>query len=254
VDVVDLRLVPTGAARGGDGRGGVTTCFPLPDPSAPEPEQPAAGVPHGAGYAVVAPEGDRPETVVLGFPSALTNAEVTSAAHAGLAVRALGASPRLVWYHPGVGDLTWGDDGGSAAGDSVWPRAAGPVVALLGATVVLLALARGRRLGRLVPEPLPVVVRAVETTESRGRLYRRAGDRRRAAAVLRSAATERLRARLGLGRSEPLAVVVVAVAGATGRSPADVWALLAGPAPPDDAALVELARALTDLEEGVRPR
>ena len=57
-----------------------------------------------------------------------------------------------------------------------------------------------RRLGRLVREPLPVVVRAVETTERRGRLYRRAGDRARAAAVLRLAPADRLARRLAVRR------------------------------------------------------
>ena len=52
---------------------------------------------------------------------------------------------------------------------------------LLGGAVLVLALVRGRRLGALVPADLPVVVRAVETTQSRAALYRRSADRGRAA-------------------------------------------------------------------------
>ena len=43
---------------------------------------------------------------------------------------------------------------------------------------------RGRRLGPLVVEPLPVVVKAVESTQGRGRLYRRVRDRAHAAGIL----------------------------------------------------------------------
>ena len=47
--------------------------------------------------------------------------------------------------------------------------------------VVLVALWKGRRLGPLVAEQLPVVVRASETVEGRGRLYRSRRARDRAA-------------------------------------------------------------------------
>ena len=123
---------------------------------------------------------------------------------------------------------------------------------LLAVTVVLLALARGRRLGRLVREPLPVVVRAIETTESRGRLYRRSGDRARAAAVLRSGTHDRLIRRLALGpRRRPGCAGARRVGGHRARSP-EVADILFRPAPPDDPALIHLAQQLTDLEERVR--
>ena len=56
-----------------------------------------------------------------------------------------------------------------------------------------LALWRGRRLGPVVDEPLPVVVRAAETTEGRARLYRRAeGARTGPPSSLRAATRPRL--------------------------------------------------------------
>ncbi len=58
---------------------------------------------------------------------------------------------------------------------------------------------RGRRLGPLATEPLPVVVKAIETTRSRGRLYRKSGDRAHAADALRSATRARAATRLRLG-------------------------------------------------------
>ena len=57
---------------------------------------------------------------------------------------------------------------------------------------------RSRRLGPLAVEPLPVEVKAVETTRNLGRLYRRAGDRGHAAEALRAAARARLTERLRL--------------------------------------------------------
>ena len=67
--------------------------------------------------------------------------------------------------------------------------------------VLALLVWRSRRLGALASEPLPVVVKAIETTRSRGRLYRKAGDRDHAAGALRAAARVRAAERLGLGTS-----------------------------------------------------
>jgi hypothetical protein len=114
--------------------------------------------------------------------------------------------------------------------------------------VALLAVAwRARRLGRLVPEPLPVVVRSAETAEGRAALYRSAAARDRAAAVLRAAALRRLGARLGLPATASADQVVTATARAAGRDPVAVRALLLGPAPPDEGALVALADDLDTL-------
>ena len=106
---------------------------------------------------------------------------------------------------------------------------------------------RGRRLGRVVAEPLPVVVRAAETVEGRGRLYHAAGARGSAAEALRSGTRDRVSARLGAGRSPAPEVLVDLVASRTSRPATDVHALLYGPPPVDDAALVLLARTLDAL-------
>ncbi|MGL5867417.1 MAG: DUF4350 domain-containing protein [Dermatophilaceae bacterium] len=229
-----------------------TACFALPDPDG-DPEEAAPDAELGSAFIVLPPGSGRPETLLVGFGPALTNEFITDGSHAGLGVRALGATDRLIWYQPGVGDRTApGPSGETDELQPIWPVWTMPASALIGAVVVLLAVARGRRLGRLVREPLPVVVRATETTESRGRLYRRSGDRARAAEVLRSATRERCAQRLALGRRMPFPAIVVAVAGSTGRSADEVAAVLGGAPPSDDAALVHLARQLIDLEESVR--
>ncbi len=158
-----------------------------------------------------------------------------------------------MWYVPDVTDLAVPDASGEyVPTDRAVPEWFVPGVVLLALAFVVLAVARGRRLGRIVPEPLPVVVRAVETTEARGRLYRRASDRGRAAGSLRGGTRSRSAARLGLPHHASADAVVGAVARATARDATEVRALLYGADPGNDSDLVLLAEQLAQLEENVR--
>jgi hypothetical protein len=98
-------------------------------------------------------------------------------------------------------------------------------------------------------------VKAIETTRSRGRLYRKAGDRAHAAAVLRGAARTRIAARLRLGSSvgDP-DTLVREVARRVGRPADDLAALLDPdtPAPTTDHDLITLANELAALDREVR--
>ncbi len=244
VGPTERRFLPTDAA------GDATGCFPLPGPDGEDD-------PSGSGVALLdlAADGDLPATVLVGFGSSWVNETVATQSNAGLAIRVLGSTPRLVWYAPGSSDLTAPGPGESGAGSGradVWPVWTTPVLVLLAAAIVLLALVRGRRLGRLVREPLPVVVRAAETTQSRGRLYRRAGDRPRTATVLRLATRDRLARRLAVPPGAGDVALVHAVSSATGLPAQEVSGILSGPDPVDDSALIQLAQQLTDLEERVR--
>ena len=122
---------------------------------------------------------------------------------------------------PSIDDLV-GDDGVSL--QTLLPRWVRPGLALLAIVMVTVILWRARRLGALATEPLPVVVRAVETTRSLGRLYRRSGDRDHAAESLRRAARARLAERLRLGSTAPPDVLAREVARRTGRTDEDVVA------------------------------
>ena len=108
----------------------------------------------------------------------------------------------------------------------------------------------------LAAEPLPVVVRAIETTRSRGRLYRRAGDRAHAARALRRATRARVtdRLRLGVGASEE--DVLRACARLLDRNETELTALLgtSAPAPASDTDLIILATELAALDREVRHR
>jgi hypothetical protein len=114
--------------------------------------------------------------------------------------------------------------------------------------VALLALWRGRRLGPLVTERLPAVVRAAETAEGHGRLYQARRARGRASEVLREAAIARMLPLLGLPADAEPEAVSASVAAHTSEPAADVSAALGGPLPADDAELVALADRLDELE------
>jgi hypothetical protein len=216
----------------------------------------------GAGWATCFDDGSVPagmvargvgsghETWLLGFGAILQNESVLQQSNAAAAVRLLGRSERLVWYHPGAADLA--DAATDRPRGLQLPEWFGPLVTLLAFGVALLALIRGRRLGRVVTEPLPVVVRASETTEGRGRLYRRAHDRARSVEILRAGTVRRLSRQLGLGRTGVEGDALVdATARASGLPPERIRAILLDPVEDTDAALIRCAQQLTELEDKV---
>ncbi|MCD4536193.1 DUF4350 domain-containing protein [Nocardioides sp. cx-169] len=188
---------------------------------------------------------------LFGAGDALANDQVLRADNAAVVLRLLGQDRRLVWYVPQVEDLVGEDEVSLGTLLPDWIR---PAIWLLALTVLGLVLWRGRRLGPLATEPMPVVVKAIETTLSRGRLYRRAGDREHAAQALRRAARDRAAQRLGRGASRDPQALVRDVARHIGRAEAEVDALI-GPhaaAPATDAALIALASHLAELDREVR--
>ncbi len=249
--------VETDLWRDGDRVQGTDTLIEVTDRDAPAAIclPPSAGFSAGgsrAGHLVVlAAASDRPQVTVLGIGPSLRNDQVTEAANAATWLRLLGSTDRLVWYVPAPGDAGTGNPRSltDVLPDPVVPSAALAVLAL-----AVLALVRGRRLGPVVAEPLPVVVRSIETTQSRARLYQSAHDRRRSLAVLQLASRRRWAARLGLSPSSDPDAVVAAVSAATGAPGPDVARLLSDPTAPDDPTLVRIARELRSLEEGTTPR
>jgi hypothetical protein len=186
---------------------------------------------------------------VLGSGAPLSDGDLASLGNAALALNLLGGRPEIVWLVPGPPPL---GAGGQKSLPSLIPLPAYLVALQLAIAAGLCAVWRTRRLGPLVTERLPAVVRATETVEGHGQLYRSRRSRDRAAAALRDATRGRLAARLGLpGGAEPGALVT-ALADRTSSPPEQVAAVLFGPVPEDDAALVRLADALDALERKVR--
>lgn len=189
--------------------------------------------------------------VLFGAGEALSNDQVLRADNAAVGLRLLGASKRVVWYVPDLSDPASED---AVTLTSLLPRWIGPGVWLGALTVIALMLWRFRRLGPLSTEPLPVVVRAVETAHSRGRMYRRSGDRGHVARALRRAARADLAVRLGLDRRTPPATVIEATAQHLDTRVEDIGTLLNDDQipPATDRDLVGLAQALTRLRKEVR--
>jgi Domain of unknown function (DUF4350) len=232
------------AARAGRADTGLTA-YPL----APGATDTIACYPVGGDPTVVETHVDGQRIVFMGSSAPLENHRFAKEGNAALALGLLGANPRVVWQVPSVDDLA------DVPQATFWQLVPGWFKALLlqvALAALLLALWRARRLGPVVAERLPVVVRAAEATEGRGRMYRRAGARDRAAFRLRLATRNQILPLVGLSRrAEPTAVVGI-VSARTGAPGPDVHALLYGGPPPDDAALVRLADDLDTLERQVR--
>ena len=145
-----------------------------------------------------------------------------------------------------------------------WPAWKTPLTWAIGLSVLFLVVLRGRRFGLLALEPMPVTVKAVESTRALASLYRRSSARDSAASALRDGTASRVGAGLGLsqGRRSPdlvadaLRARGAAAADADGVTasnvPHDLAEWLTGPTPENDKALVELARELDRLEKEIR--
>lgn len=191
-------------------------------------------------------EAGRTNTVV-GTSEFMTNAGLLKQGNAALAMNLVGGAPRVIWYVPQEREGA----GGTASLSDLIPDQVGWIVLQLSLAVALLAIWQGRRLGPLVAEQLPVVIRASETVEGRGRLYRSRRARDRAADALRTATRTRLLPRLGLPANAQPPAVVQAVAQRTGTDPQGVAHAMYGPAPATDADLVIIAHQLDDIERQV---
>ena len=184
----------------------------------------------------------------MGTADFMTNSGLLEQGNAALAMNLAGSRPRVIWYAP---QRVEGESGGAATVFDLIPDHVTWIVWQLCLVVALLALWKGRRVGPLVAEELPVVVRASETVEGRGRLYRSRRARDRAADALRTATLQRLLPRLGLGPNAAPPAVSEAVAQRSGHDPATVGHTLFGPPPATDADLVNLAHELDNIERQV---
>jgi hypothetical protein len=236
--------LPAAALAGNAGMGGT-----LLTTTAPGAERcyPASGHPSLVSYTTA---GRR--ITVLGTGAPLTNQDLGNLGNAALALNLLRdagtGTPRVIWLTPAASPVAPPASGGQAAFTSLIPAPVYMVTVQLLVAVLLLALWRVRRLGPIVAERLPAVVRAAETTEGHGRLYHARRSRDRAAQILRDAATRRMLPSLGLPPDAVPEAITAALAARTGDAAADIAKVLNGPAPADDAALVTLADRLDELE------
>jgi hypothetical protein len=208
----------------------------------------------GAGGAFLAQYGQgQGQVTVLSSGAPLQNQHLAALGNAALALNLLSDRGRVAWLVPTVPNLT----ASASEPTSLWsliPSGTYLVAAELGIALLLAAAWRARRLGPLVAEQLPVVVRAAETTEGHARLYQATRAREQAAQSLRGAVIGRLIPALGLPSETSADAVAAEIASRTRLSREQVQRLLFGPAPANDAQLVSLADELDAMEREVRAR
>ncbi|WP_309061779.1 DUF4350 domain-containing protein [Streptomyces sp.] len=202
---------------------------------------------------IPAPSGNG-DTVLLGAPDILLNDRLDEHGNASLALQLLGSRPHLVWYLPSLADASAASEEGERDFFDLLPSGWLWGTLQLFIAAALAALWRARRLGPLVPEKLPVAIRASETVEGRARLYRKANARDRAAAALRSTTRTRLAPLVGVPTAQAHApeALLPALSARLQGDGQSLHALLFGPPPGDDAALISLADRLDALEREVR--
>jgi hypothetical protein len=193
---------------------------------------------------------------VLGTTGALSNDLIAQNGNAALALNLLGETSNLIWYVPGPEDLVGEDSLPTIA--ELTPGWVIQVTLLLALTAIFAGFWRGRRMGPLIVENLPVTVRASETMHGRARLYGNSSARLHALDSLRIGTIERIGTLCGLPTVATVNEVSDAAAAATGRNPVEVHRLLLDAEPASDKELVELSDALLRLEKNVadalRPR
>ena len=187
-------------------------------------------------------------TVVrLGGASALVNREIGSADNAVLAASLLAPAEgaRVVVLRPPL------PGGGSRQlSDLVAPRVKLALWQLVVA-FALLALWRGRRLGRPVTEPAAVRIPGSELVVAVANLLQRGRHRRQAAALLASDLRRTLAERLGLPASAPPERVADTVTARTGIEHERVLTALQPGSPRDEAELVRLALSVDAIRTEV---
>ncbi|MET8861590.1 DUF4350 domain-containing protein [Nonomuraea sp. NPDC004580] len=217
------------------GPSGATACYPADDGHA------LVRYPYGGGT-----------ITVVGDGSFMTNQRLAEDGNAALALNLIGTGKPVIWVvrpeTPPPSALP-GERGASMY--DLMPGSIRWAISMAAIAVLVTAFWRGRRLGPVVAEKLPVVVRAAETVEGRGRLYRARRARERAADALRAGTIDRLTPRLGLASGAGRHEVVAALAARTGEDAHQVADALYGPPPNDDAGLVALARYLDSIERTV---
>ena len=224
----------SGFLYGIEGEGGNTVCYRPP----------------GSEAGLFATTEDRTLTV-LGSTELISNAGLDERGHSALALRTLGGSGDLVWYLPGLADVS------GAGSPQTLNELAPDWVAFLGPWLVFVAalaiLWRGRRFGPLVFEPLPVVVKAAETAEGRARLYHDSHAVDSARDNLRAGTLVRLAKELRLGPDASADDVARAVAQMLDRPEGSVRELI-NERPLNEARLVRWSQELDVLENEVRTR
>lgn len=222
---------------------------------------------HGA---VVGSRRGQAEIVLVGATEPFRNSRIGEAGNADFAAALLREHDRLIWLDlhrtepvdldlelPDIQlpDYRRDDDRSGSTGSPLidaFPSGLWALLLACAAAFVLLALAKGRRLGGPVPEPLPVLVPAAESVTGRGRLYQRAQAQTATLEALRAAAIRRMTRLLNpFGAAPGPDELAAQIAQRTGRAETAVRGILFDDQVNDEAGLVRAVAALDELVAAV---
>lgn len=208
--------------------------------SSPTTRAAVCGVKGTGAYVMFLPRGNG-EIVLLGGASFLDDALLDSADNAVFAHGLLDAGGPVV-FGPALPP--------DAARQGLWaliPTSAKSVLWELVIATIVFAFARGRRLGRPVPEEPISRIPSGELVYATARLYHLSGARAFCAAIIRRTTTDRIARRFGLPRDADDQQQVEAVLLRIGDPDPAVSARLHGPTPTTDQEFVALCRELEGL-------
>ena len=222
---------------------------------------------HGHDALLILPEAKTGDTVLLGSPDIFYNNRLDQHGNASLALQLLGSRPHLVWYLPSLDDPSAAETGSGRPDDDTGGQAGGESD-FIGLIPSGLALGhpptrpRRRARRRLARPPLrPSGHRAATGRHPCIRIHRRTGPPlpqgrrqrpRRRHPALRDTSPHLPPPRVSPRDADAPDVLLPAVAARLSPSGTDLGALLFGPAPADDAALLLLTDQLDALEREVR--
>ncbi len=197
---------------------------------------------YGDGSALVQSE-KYPHVLYFGAARIITNRYLDTADNAGVMLRLLAQHPTLLWVE-GYASIEEGETPTSRL--PAWFLLS---FAALGASGLWFGAVRGRRFGKLVAEPMPVVVPAAEANQGRARLYEAGDDATHAARILRASFISRYSSRLGLTPYSPQHIVTSAYAAAVQRKEEEIAQALYTYPVRTNADLAHVAALLGELEK-----
>lgn len=184
---------------------------------------------------------------IITNPELVTNKYLDKDDNAALALYATGRGSEVAFYNAENADSFNSDQQLKP-----YPSWLVPLMWQFALLALVWAFIVGRRQGRIVNEPLPVVAQGTETTVGRAGLYQRARASEHSGRILRIATIIRLGRRLGIAPNADATLVVQTVSMACNRTAKEIEYILYGPAPASAVELTQLSQALEQLEEEVK--
>ena len=184
---------------------------------------------------------------IIANPELVTNKYLDKDDNAALALYATGRGSEVVFYNAEANESVY-----AAQAPKPYPSWLMPLMWQFGLLALVWAFIVGRRQGRIVNEPLPVVAQGTETTVGRAGLYQRARASEHSGRILRIATIIRLGRRLGISPNADATLVAQTVSMACNRTAKEIEYILYGPAPASAVELTQLSQALEQLEEEVK--